>query len=68
LRLKGEAAPKFFALVRIGTPVSIADTQPEDGTIGPTVQRVDDSSTPDPDPRIMVSSAAFQKPEGTLLE
>jgi lipoprotein-anchoring transpeptidase ErfK/SrfK len=67
LRLKGEAAPKFFALIRIGTPVSIAEMQPEDDTIGPKVQRVDDSQTPDPDPRIMVSSAAFQKPEGSLL-
>jgi lipoprotein-anchoring transpeptidase ErfK/SrfK len=25
IRLKGEAAPKFFALVRIGTPVNIAN-------------------------------------------
>ncbi|HYY13941.1 MAG TPA: L,D-transpeptidase [Chthoniobacterales bacterium] len=68
IRLKGEAAPKFFALVRIGTPVNIATSQPEDQTIGPKVQRVDDSRTPDPDPRIMVTDAAFQKPEGQLLE
>ncbi len=67
LRLKGEAAPKFFALVRNGTPVNIAETQPEDATIGPTVQRVDDSKTPDPDPHIMVSSAAFETPSGPLL-
>ena len=68
IRLKGEAAPKFFALARVGTPVSIATTQPEDETIGPRVQRVDDSRTPDPDPHIMVSDAAFQKPSGTLLD
>jgi hypothetical protein len=68
IRLKGEAAPKFYALVRIGTPVSIAITQPEDETIGPKVQRVDDSRTPDPDPHIMISEAAFQKPTGQLLE
>ena len=68
IRLKGEAAPKFYALVRIGTPVSIATTQPEDETIGPKVQRVDDSRTPDPDPHIMISDAAFQKPTGQLLE
>ena len=43
IRLKGEAAPKFFALVRIGTPVNIAESQPEDATLGPKVQRVDDS-------------------------
>jgi lipoprotein-anchoring transpeptidase ErfK/SrfK len=68
IRLKGEAAAKFFALVRIGTPVNIANTQPEDATIGPKVQRVDDSRTPDPDPRIMVTDAAFEKPSGPLLE
>lgn len=68
VRLKGEAAPKFYALVHIGTPVSIATTQPEDETIGPKVQRVDDSRTPDPDPHIMISDAAFQRPTGTLLE
>src|SRR5213596_1368083 len=68
IRLKGEAAAKFFALVRIGTPVNIAATQPEDATIGPKVQRVDDSRTPDPDPHIMVSDAAFEKPSGPLLQ
>jgi hypothetical protein len=68
IRLKGEAAPKFYALVRIGTPVRIAETQPEDASIGPKVQRVDDSRAPDPDPHISVTSAAFQKPSGPLLE
>ena len=68
IRLKGEAAAKFFALVRIGTPVNIATTQLEDATVGPKVQRVDDSRTPDPDPHIMVTDAAFEKPNGPLLE
>src|SRR2546425_35122 len=43
IRLHGEAAPKFFALVKIGTPVNIAMSQPQDDTVGPKVQRVDDS-------------------------
>ena len=68
LRLKGEAAPKFFALVRIGTPVNIAETQPEDATLGSQVKRVDDSRTPDPPGSVSISSAAFQKPTGPLLE
>ena len=68
IRLKGEAAAKFFALVRIGTPVNIATTQPEDATIGPKVQRVDDSRTPDPPGSVMISDAAFEKPSGPLLE
>lgn len=68
LRLHGEAAPKFFALVRIGTPVNIATTQPEDEIYGSKVKRVDDSKAPDPDPRLMVTSKAFEKPSGPLLE
>lgn len=68
IRLKGEAAPKFFALVRIGTPVNIAESQPEDQTIGPKVQRVDDSKTPDPDPRLMITDAGFEKPSEPLLQ
>jgi hypothetical protein len=68
IRLHGEAAPKFYALVRIGTPVSIETTQPEDSTLGPKVVRVDDSRAPDPDPRFMITDAAFTKPSGQLLE
>ena len=68
IRLHGEAAPKFFALVRIGTPVNIAATQPEDATIGSKVQRVDDSRAPDPPGSVMISDGAFEKPSGPLLE
>jgi lipoprotein-anchoring transpeptidase ErfK/SrfK len=67
IRLKGEAAPKFFALVRVGTPVNIASTQPEDATIGPSITRVDDSKTPDPPNSVSISEAAFQKPSGPLF-
>ena len=68
VRLKGEAAAKFWALVKIGTPVNIAETQPEDATIGPTIKRVDDSKTPDPPNRVAISEAAFQKPSGPLFD
>ena len=68
LRLKGEAAAKFYALVRSGTPVNIANTQPEDATIGRTIQRIDDSKTPDIPSNIVITQAAFQKPSGPLLE
>jgi lipoprotein-anchoring transpeptidase ErfK/SrfK len=68
IRLHGEAAPKFFALVKIGTPVNIATSQPEDETLGPKVERVDDSKTPDPSPSLMITSAAFEKPSGPLLQ
>ena len=68
LRLKGEAAYKFFALVRSGTKVNIADSQPEDATIGPSIKRVDDSKTPDIPGNIVITSAAFQKPTGPLFD
>lgn len=68
LRLKGEAAAKFYALVHTGTPVNIAETQPEDATIGPRIQRIDDSKTPDPPNSVVISDAAFTKPSGPLLE
>src|SRR5881396_3812931 len=68
IRLKGEAAAKFYALVRIGTPVNIATSQPEDETLGPKVRRVDDSRTPDPPGSVMITEAAFEKPSGPLLE
>jgi lipoprotein-anchoring transpeptidase ErfK/SrfK len=68
IRLHGEAAPKFFALMRIGTPVNIATTQPEDATLASKVERVDDSKAPDPPASLMVTSGAFQKPSGPLLE
>jgi len=68
LRLKGEAAAKFYALVRSGTKVNIADTQPEDATIGPKIERVDDSRLPDIPSNVVITSAAFQKPAGPLLE
>ncbi len=67
LRLHGEAAPKFFALMHEGTPVYIADTQPEDATLGPKIERVDDSKSPDPSPALMITSGGFQEPTGPLL-
>lgn len=68
IRLKGEAAPKFYALVHNGTPVNIASSQPEDETLGAKVKRVDDSRTPDPPGSVSISDAAFQEPSGPLLE
>jgi hypothetical protein len=68
VRLKGEAAAKFWALVKIGTPVNIAETQPEDATVGPKIQRIDDSKTPDPPNSVAISEAAFQKPSGPLFD
>jgi L,D-transpeptidase catalytic domain len=67
LRLHKNAAPKFYALAKIGTPVNIAQTQPEDATIGRNLARPNDYNDPDPAASFMVSPAVFHAPSGPLL-
>lgn len=68
LRLHKNVAPKFFALTRVGTPVSIQDTQPEDSTVGRGLQRPNDYNDPDPPSSFLISGRAFQPPAGELLQ
>jgi len=67
LRMHKNVSGKFYELVKVGTPVSIADHQPEDATIGANVPRPQDYNDPDPSPHLMVSSAAFMSPTGSQL-
>lgn len=67
LRLHKNVAPKFYALVKYGTPVSIQESQPEDATIGKNLKRPTDYADPDPAPSVMISDAVFQVPTGQLL-
>jgi hypothetical protein len=67
LRLHKSVAPKFYALVRMGTPVNIASTQPEDATIGKNQPRPTDYNDPDPPAAFMVSPAVFEPPKGPLF-
>ncbi|MEO6741398.1 MAG: L,D-transpeptidase [Chthoniobacteraceae bacterium] len=67
IRMHREAAARFYALVRIGTPVDIASSQPEDATVGRTVRQLDQSRDPDPPRSFMLSSAWFKDPAGPLL-
>ncbi len=67
LRLHKTVAPKFYALVRIGTPINIAYTQPEDETLGKNLQRPTDYKDPDPPAAFMVSPAVFEAPKGSLF-
>lgn len=68
LRLHANVAPKFFALVPVGTPVNIANSQPEDATIGKNVPRPTDYADPDPPISVMTSPAAFPAPKYPLFE
>jgi hypothetical protein len=67
VRLDKQVAPRFYELVHEGTPVSIAQTQPEDATVGQNVRRPSDYRDPDPSPAFMIGSGPFQKPAGPLL-
>jgi hypothetical protein len=67
IRLHKEAAARLFALVKIGTPVNIARTQPEDEKYGSRVRRLDQSGDPDPPQSELMSPNWFRDPAGPLL-
>ncbi len=67
LRLHKNVAPKFYHLVNEGTPIYIADSLPEDATIGKNVRRPADFNDPDPPAAITVSSRAFPPPPANLF-
>ncbi len=67
IRLHREAAARLFALTRIGTPVHIANSLPEDKEFGSQVRRLDQSHDPDPPKSFMLSDAWFKDPPGPLL-
>jgi hypothetical protein len=67
VRLHREAAARLFALTRIGTPVEIARSLPEDAKYGKMVRRLDQSRDPDPPKSKMLSASWFHDPAGPLL-
>jgi hypothetical protein len=67
IRLHREAAARFFALVKLGTPVNISSSQPEDRTYGGQVRKLDESRDPDPPMSQMMSPNWFRDPAGPLL-
>ena len=67
LRLHKNVAPKFYALAKIGTPVNIAQTQPEDATIGRNLKRPLDFKDPDPPANVIITDRVFSAPPGSLL-
>lgn len=67
IRLHREAAARLFALVKVGTPVSIATTQPEDRKYASRVLPLDESRDPNPPRSLLMSPAWFHDPPGPLL-
>jgi hypothetical protein len=68
LRLHNTVAPKFFALVKEGTPVNIAYEQPEDAQYALKVARPTDYLDPDPPAAFMISQRVFAPAAEPLLE
>jgi len=62
IRMHENLAPKFYRLTKIGTPVSIAYSQPEDATIGRNIPRPPDAGPlPDYSPQYMLGKGYFTK-------
>ena len=59
LRIHNNVAPKFFELVRAGTPIFIANSFPEDTNIGKNLRRPQDYKDPDPARSYLVSGSFF---------
>lgn len=62
IRMHHNVAPKFFAIVKTGTPVSISSSQPEDATIGRNIPRPPDASPlPDFPLDYMVTNKVYKR-------
>ncbi len=59
LRLHKTIADDFFHMIKVGTPVTISNSLPEDVTIGKNVPRPTDYAHPDSSPAVRASDAVF---------
>ena len=60
VRLPLNAARKIFNMVRVGTPVDIASSQPWDATVGKSLPVLDDSALPNPPMSYLLSPQVFR--------
>lgn len=59
VRMPLHSARKIFDLVKVGTPIHIAKSQPWDNTIGKSLPVLDDSALPNPPLSYMLSPQVF---------
>ena len=67
IRLHANDAGKFFQLVRVGTPINIAKTQPQDATLGAKFCRPKDYNSPDQPAPTLVSPTYFEQLKRVFL-
>ena len=69
IRMPMKAAAKVFAMTKVGTPLSIASSHPEDATIGKTLPVIDDGPLPNPDRTYLMSPKFFDDAQykGTMF-
>jgi lipoprotein-anchoring transpeptidase ErfK/SrfK len=63
VRIPLKSARKVFNMVRVGTPIDIARSQPWDETIGKSLPVLDDSSLANPPTSYMMSPQVFRDAE-----
>lgn len=69
IRLPAKSAVKIFSLTKVGTPMIIASSHPEDDTIGKTLPVINDGPLPNPDRSYLMSDKFFRDLEaGTLFK
>ncbi len=69
IRLPMKSAAKIFQMTRVGTPINIAASQPEDETVGKTLPVINDGPLPDPPKSYLLSQKFWQdsQPKGNLF-
>ena len=63
VRLPLNSARKIYGLVKVGTMVDVATSQPWDATIGKSLPTIDDSALPNPPMSYLLSPQVFQDAE-----
>jgi hypothetical protein len=68
VRLHANDAGDFWELTRVGTPVKIADTQPEDATLGANAPRPQDYNDPDLPNPVLIAQKYFEQLKAGILQ
>lgn len=68
IRMHENIAPKFYRLVRIGTPVNIAYSQPEDASLGNIPLPPDSGPLPDYNPSMYIGDGYFKQHKTPTFE